>query len=58
MADATERLTAIGVEPWNTRLSFYYRSAYDFPPEPSGGRGRDTLVCEDLKDECGEVPGR
>jgi len=55
--DATARLTSITDDPWVDRLSFYYRSAYDFAPGPDAGRGRgrerDHITCADLTGGCG-----
>lgn len=49
---ATERLLSIEGEPWNERLSFYYRSAYDFQPGGENSGDTSPLVCEDLKGGC------
>ena len=51
---ATEHLLELSEEPWHERLSFYYRSAYDFVGRGAQGSNGKRQVCEDAATGCGE----
>lgn len=50
-ATATDRLTSLASDPWASRLSFYYRSAYDFVARGPDGNGK-RHTCLDMEDGC------